>query len=270
MDEVVPILTSMPKKTFKEFKEKLKDHDTHPDIKKSFSESSTGLESVSKLHKGGGFGKQVKSSLEILSPLHIKNVTQNIIKSLQRKRKMTKLEKEYARMSREVYSDIEDRKDVDGWVNLVDLGDKDHAVYFDGSKLTLAIKGTSSFKDIAPDLAILHGVTSASLDKSLEKYRALKERFAFEWAVTGHSLGGHKAMRIAQEFGDKSYAFNPGFVSFSEDNIDTNYDGHNVFVVKGDPISNSILTRENPNLTVLESKSLRPSQNHGIDNFIDE
>lgn len=172
-------------------------------------------------------------------------------------------------MSKQAYQPIESRKDINGYTYLNEDSNQGRAVYKNGDKYVLAYKGTSTLKDLAPDAAIAAGIQEKSSDfQNADKdYKELKQKYGGTWDVTGHSLGGTKAMMVAQNNNLNSYVFNPGFVAPSDDRIDTSYKGNNYYLVKGDPISNSLLSKPLENLKVLPGE-INVLKNHGIDNFV--
>jgi hypothetical protein len=152
--------------------------------------------------------------------------------------------------------------------------DERHAVYkrkgIDG--YMYSIRGTSDKNDLLPDAHIVTGTQHKSKDfqQSLARLEELIEQLGGEWSTSGHSLGGTKAMWIAEQLGLESYAFNPGFHSAADDVLHPDYHGHHVYIVKGDPVSNSLLLRDNNDLKVLDTEDHDPLKTHSSTNFVRE
>lgn len=178
-----------------------------------------------------------------------------------------------AKIASESYNHVNNRKQVGDYVYLPQESGAGHAVYKHKNKnqYILGYKGTSDIKDLVPDLSIAAGVQEKDqgFRDAQDIYSKLKDEHKGDWETVGHSLGGTKAMWVAQNNNIKSHAFNPGYVFLTDDQINTDYDKHNVYLVKGDPISNSIMSKQLQNLKVLPSASrIDPLQNHAVENFV--
>lgn len=229
------------------------------------------------IHRGAGFQKAVKSALSIFNPIKVVQTVKQIKANLRRKGVLTGREELFARLSQDAYLDPGKRKGnaeggLSGWVINKKFSNDKHVVYSQGGRRVMVYRGTASKGDILPDLSIVAGTSgnSEAFKEAQRRFLEAKAALGGEWDTAGHSLGGTKAMWVAQQNNINSWAYNPGFNSFSEDRIDTKYAKHNVFVVKGDPVSNSILSRTLKNFKVLDSVSNNPLKNHSIDNFITE
>lgn len=216
---------------------------------------------------------------------NIKNVKQNTSNSSNNSLNNEELEK--AKISQQAYQSHSTRNNIGDWNYNKDLSGDSHAVYSHKNNANdsntnnqhiLSFKGTNNKNDIVPDLHIAAGTQDKNneFQKSAELFSNLKQKYKGNWQTTGHSLGGAKAMWAAQQYMKDnpnetidSHSFNPGYVSFSDDRINTNRQGNHVYVIKGDPISNSILTTKVHHIKTLPNKSkYNPIKNHSIDSFI--
>lgn len=225
------------------------------------------------LHKrvqGAGLGQMVSSTLQQLNPVHHYTSMKNRNKN-KSQRTYRKDHQEYAQFASEAYKSPEERASFGDWQYHQDLSSETHGVWGKGNKKILALKGTSSMGDLIPDLFIATG--TQDYNKMYKDDQALfeklqKEHPDSEWSVTGHSLGGNRAMYLAQNNGIHSYAFNPGYVGFADDRINTKYAKHHVVVNEGDLISNSALDKEWKDITTTDRESyFNPIANHSMDNI---
>lgn len=234
--------------------------------------------SMSDLHpsniEGGGLKKIVSSAVNLFNPADYKRKHKQIQENLKRTQEMSAEEKTRAYLSAEAYKQKNKRlQNVHGYSYLAEHSGPEHAVYVNPKTQhhILSFKGTNSLKDVIPDIHIATGTQSKSsrFKNAVEKLKHLKEKLKGTWETTGHSLGATLAMYAAQKEGHTSHAFNPGFVSGADEDIDTQYKGHNIYLTKGDPFSNSILKRPISNLKVQEKASIfNPILNHSITSFL--
>lgn len=219
--------------------------------------------------RGGGFSKFVGSLVKAANPWHWKRTFQQWKHNSSQSAKMTPQDFEISHMVNQAYVKPGKRTARDGWEYQGADSDKNHAVYHRGDERMFAIRGTKDFHDLLPDVHIVAGNQQQSSDfqKTNKKLKGLMDKGG-DWSVAGHSLGGTKAMWLAEQNGLKSYAFNPGFHAAADDVLDTEYEGHNVYTVHGDPVSNTILARPHSNLKVLGASSFNPLQNHAMSNFV--
>lgn len=230
------------------------------------------------MEEGSGFVKVLKSTLNLLNPVaHFKTAKQ-ILFNLKQRGKMNSAEKTFAKMAQDSYLEVGSRKGesegIDGWKINSQFSNKRHVVYSRGNNHTFVLRGTADTADLMPDLGIIAGTSdkSPAFIEARKQFEAAQKALGGIWNTTGHSLGGTKAMFLAQNSGGlvSSYAFNPGFHSFADDRIDTKYDKHHVFTIQGDPVSNSILTRDLAHLKVSDAASFNPLKNHSMSNFVEE
>jgi hypothetical protein len=170
------------------------------------------------------------------------------------------------------YNPIPKRKSFGNYQYQEDKSGHDYAVYHNPTqkKSYLVFKGTSDANDVIPDLSILLGYQSShnSFQNALDLYDQLKkEKNDHEWEVVGHSLGGAKAMYVAERKGINSHAFNPGYNNYLDEDLDPSYKGHHLYVRKGDPVSNTILTENLANSKILPSLGYSALANHSIGSF---
>lgn len=232
------------------------------------------------ISRGGGFSKFVGSALNAVNPWHWASTFNAWQHSKTQNETMTAGDHDMAHMVDQAYKPVEGRTGAHGWTYLDEHSDEKHAVFHKpaGGKgpgkrdqYLLSIRGTADAGDLLPDAFITAGAQDQSADfqASLAKAKDLQGKLKGDWSVGGHSLGGTKAMWVAEQTGVDSFAFNPGFHAAADDIIDTGYKGHNVFLVRGDPVSNSIMARKNPNLKMLTTGTSNPLENHSMSNFVE-
>lgn len=227
---------------------------------------------------GGGFQKFWRSTRHLFSPeqqeIRRKQINENL------NHKISNLSPEHqtlAQLAAQSYAKPNERKkQVQDYHYIPEESSDLHSLHRNNDLNTnvLSFRGTSSIKDLIPDYFIAKGNEQRSKrhKNANELFKHLKEKYPnTTWKTTGHSLGGSQAMYVAQKNNIHSFAFNPGYVAYSNDQIDTDYPNHHVFVIKGDPISNSILEKNLANVNVLEPK--QPGnmlEAHRLGNFIQE
>jgi hypothetical protein len=225
--------------------------------------------------EGGGIVKLGKHVLNLFNPKHWRDQKKIVRQNLSNTLPLTPQEKTKAYIAQESYKPHADRKDIGNYKYLKEHSGKDYAVYHDpetNSKV-LSYRGTkpNQLRDLKADVYVATGTVKQSprFKQALKLYDNLQQKLGSgNWETAGHSLGATLAMYVAQKKNINSHAFNPGFVDATDDDIKTNYNGHNVYVNKADLISNSILNRPMKNVKVLESTSLNPLTNHSISTFL--
>jgi len=225
----------------------------------------------------GGFAKFWRSTKHLFNPEKQKERGKQILENL--KRKILNLNPEtqtIAHIARTPYDSKTLRQSkIDDFHYIPQDSDTLHSLYrnHDLNTNVLSFRGTKDFKDILPDLHITGGTEPDSnrYQDANQIYQNLKSKYPnANWKTAGHSLGGSQAMYVAQNNNIHSYAFNPGYIAYTNDKINTDYPNHHVFVVKGDPISNSILEKKLADVNVIEprNQSLDPFNSHRFQNFL--
>lgn len=220
----------------------------------------------------------MKSTLNLLNPQDWKRVLDLWRQNLRKKvEQLSDEEILRAVLARESYQLPEQRKlKIKNYDYLPEISNKETAVYRDPkNKHALVVyKGTNSLKDLLPDAAIATGLQGKYLPTSSfrdaeQLFQQLKEKYPGTYETIGHSLGGTKALWVGQQHQVPTHAFNPGYVSYTDDRIDVNNPLAKIYTVQGDPISNSILGTTIPNVKVLSPASYyNPFKNHTINAFI--
>lgn len=214
--------------------------------------------------------------MNLFNPNHWKTQKKIVRQNLSNTSALTAPEKIKAYIAQESYRPHQERKDIGNYKYLKEHSGKDYAVYHDpqSNSKVLSYRGTkpNELRDLKADVYVATGTVKQSprFKQALKKYEMLQQKLGSEnWETAGHSLGATLAMYVAQNKNINSHAFNPGFVDATDDDIKTNYKGHNVYVNKADLISNSILKRPLQNVKVMESTSANPLTNHSISTFLD-
>lgn len=226
---------------------------------------------------GAGLTALALSTFHALNPKNWSQKMNTYKQHMSRKDKLTDEEKNLAQLAKESYNPHEKRNHIQSanpYQYDADNSGRDYAVYHreaDGQKKHyLVFKGTSDSKDILPDTAIAFGYQSRNqgFSDAQDIYNQLSNKFQDgSWETVGHSLGGTKAMYIAERNKLQSHAFNPGYNNYLDDELNPGYEGHNIYIRKKDPISNTMLTENLANVKVLDSVSNSAVANHSIDNF---
>lgn len=101
-----------------------------------------------------------------------------------------------------------------GYTRDVDLSNEDAQVYVKDGKAHVAYRGTSKFKDLAPDLDIALGKRKhRDFDSAIETANRAKTKYG-NAKLVGHSLGGTKAIHVAERLGLEAEVYNPGSSPF--------------------------------------------------------
>lgn len=226
--------------------------------------------------RGGGIKQLAKSTVNLFNPRHWQQQKKIVRENLARKAPIGKYAETRAFMSAEAYKPKNQRQDIENYKYLPEHSGSTHAVYMDpasGHKI-LAFRGTKpkEISDLRADLGIATGTVGSNrrFKQGLSTFQKLQKQLGNDkWETTGHSLGATLALYTAQKNGIQSHAFNPGFVHASDDDIDTRYKNHNIYVNAEDPISKSILKRKiEGNLKVVPSYTSNPLKNHSIQGFL--
>lgn len=212
------------------------------------------------------------STFKALNPLNWASKIKKLKQHYGRSDELSADEKEIAALAKQSYLSPQDRKHVGDYEYNQDKSGHNYAVYHNNKqkKNYLVFKGTSDLADAVPDLSILFGYQSrnAGFTDANDVYQQLSKEYKdHEWQTVGHSLGGSKAMYVAEQNKIKSHAFNPGYNNYLDDELNPSYGGHHIYVRKGDPISNTILTEKLANSKILNAHSYSALQNHTIQNF---
>lgn len=223
--------------------------------------------------EGGGLKKAAISTLKLANPSAWRRKIRNLHEN--RSRKDIPLNPLFAKTAQDVYMSMDGRSSFNDYQYRKDLSTPSHAVYYNPkeNKGIFSIKGTSSLKDVIPDLYIASGSADQNrfFNNSLQKFRDVQNQLKdTHWNIVGHSLGGTNAMYVSQKTNTPATVFNPGYNDYTDDRIDIRNPLVNIHVRKGDPISNSILGNQLPNLSVHKSVSVNPIKNHSISSFTQE
>ncbi len=110
-----------------------------------------------------------------------------------------------------------------------ELSSENTKVYKDSKgNAKVAFRGTSSFRDLLPDLDILQGKRK---HKDFDDAVAVSERAKKKYKnvqLTGHSLGGTKALYASKKLGLPAEVYNPGSSIFKPER----YDDPNIVIHK--------------------------------------
>jgi hypothetical protein len=124
--------------------------------------------------------------------------------------------KDSADFSKDAYQS--NRQDnLHGYTYLPEESDEQIAVYKDDTNknIMVALKGTSTMRDVITDLKLATGIALKDDEfywRASRTIRKLKSKYkGYTIYVSGHSLGGAVARKLAEQFPDiKATGFNPG------------------------------------------------------------
>jgi hypothetical protein len=175
-----------------------------------------------------------------------------------------------AKMSSAAYQDTDmERTDIGDWkYNAID-SDKDFAVYEKGDETIIAVKGTSTMKNVLDDarLAINRGERVTLVGKGNALLKKLnRENITF----TGHSLGGYVAATLAHQHGKESVVFNPGSSPLLGQKKQKEIFGHagtHVIIKQGDLVSANA-ARHAKNIDIVKGSGAGLKA-HFMDNFLE-
>jgi hypothetical protein len=275
MDDIIGSMYLMAEPEIQDVIARMKVHPEHGDKMKRIK---TKKQLATKIHKeGGGFGTAVKKVMAAVNPVHVHHTITHLRqnkKHKKTKKDLTTANSQKVSMIANAYNPKSDQRvDIGDFDYRDELSDDWFSVYHnpDTKKVTVAVRGTRDKADILPDLKIAVGVEK--FDKDFSRYEELKALDEFQdhdFDVTGHSLGGTKAMYIGEKANDPTTAYNPGYSYLFESGFDLKRDDLNLHIVDGDHVSNGILLEQIPdaNLTVYQKDSiLNPVANHTLAYF---
>lgn len=223
-------------------------------------------------HKGGGLWQFIKRAGNVINPWYWYKTHRNI-EHAKRGHRLSHADQSMAFLTDQAYKDVDERRGIGAWNYLPQASNKKHAIYSDDAgNYHMSIRGTADTGDLLPDMGILFGTQEKYQDfqDSHHYFKALQHHLPGQWQISGHSLGGSKAMWIGQQENVPTHAFNPGFNDFTDDRITLDYP-HNIYLVQGDAVSNLIMARlhENtaPNVKIVSPQSYNPLVNHSINSF---
>jgi len=135
------------------------------------------------------------------------------------------------------------------------LSNSEHTVLTKNGKTKVVFKGTSTVKDLIPDINIIRGKQNedSSFIEAYNKTKQVQNKYGKDNVEIGssHSLGGSKAIFVGKKLGIPYKALNPGITPFSKSSSKDS----NVKSISGDIISG--------NFNILKD----PISSHGIENF---
>ena len=201
-----------------------------------------------------------------LSNFIVKPILSNVIKGVINKFKYDKSqrmlnvkEKMLVEMNRQAYRNPETRQDVGFAKYQPQLSNRELAV-FKAEKfdiIYIIYKGTSNQENLITDLKLITNIPDRTFKQALEQYDLINKMFPnSQKIVSGHSLGGSKAMFVADKRNIKGVVFNPftpnvGGVVF---NVSRNTPQITKIVNRDDILSNKQLIINPPGLVVMVLK----------------
>jgi hypothetical protein len=177
-------------------------------------------------------------------------------------------DKEYAIMASKVYSTTD--RAIPGWKLVWDT--ERIAVYKQGTRYTVVLRGTQDRKDLLDDVLLTTGVKDVSLVNEASdtiNYMKSQKVAATEITVTGHSLGGYAAQVVSEKFKTRCVAFNPAASSVNPPKVGPGKELSTVYHIVGDLISSHPDPSKNNVVRIdLGYKFHATIGAHGTENFL--
>lgn len=173
---------------------------------------------------------------------------------------------------RTTYTFPTSRGDIDGWKYHFEFSNATYAVYTKNDRLIIGIRGTVSLNDIYKDIQVSIGASHSHFRNVIQDINKIKSFFrGYDTEITGHSLGGLKALYYCYFTQTPGVIFNP-FVPKATGLIYTLITStpHVVkYIISGDVLSNNVLV-VNPkqtNTKVLTFPGRTLTNKHAIASF---
>ena len=236
-------------------------------------------------HMGGGIYETAGSVFSTLWGLCGKPVYESWFGHHEghQKQKITALGKQYAKAVSESYKVQDERDNVGDWELQPDQGTDRFAVFKDGNRVHVALRGTkASVSDMFKDGQIIwHNRvddTKAIRDKLVEIAQTYPDA---ELDVSGHSLGGNQLVNALEgddnaelKRYDRINLYNPGTQPFGyldKHKLAVEDDRVHLYLNTGDVLSNTftyLIDSDRDNVTY-SSPSHSPLHNHGLSQWSD-
>jgi hypothetical protein len=196
---------------------------------------------------------------------------------------LTDLDRKMVNMNIEAYKKPELRKNVGNYKFNSSISDDTHSIFLNDENKTAfyVIKGTSNKKELLLDLklALFTGIFSNNLvnrtqiNKTLIHFRRVKDILAnrYQMFLSGHSLGGIKALYISKHFPQFQGSIFNTYVPDTMKNdlrlLITQNKSLKFITIKGDILSNKIISMKR-GITVLTPSLLKQNiSQHSITAF---
>lgn len=209
--------------------------------------------------------------VEILRPPIVDSLISKF-KHSKSSRRLTQEEMRFVVLNQEAYKNPELRKSIGQFEYLIPYSSLEIATFRSGNNIFMIYKGTSNKANFVEDLKIIGNVSNGVLNRSLANFDRVKKAFPRNRIfVSGHSLGGTKALYVAFKRGLQGVVFNP-FTPNTRGilfNINMNTPLMTKIVNRDDILSNNILIINPPKLVVMVLKFLKRNffNSHSIDTF---
>ena len=183
-------------------------------------------------------------------------------------------ELEYAGLNAMSYELPVNRTEVKGWEYMPSFSTFDLATFRRGTDIRMIFKGTSNNTDLLTDIKLLINLPDRTFKTAVENYDKIRKTFPqSNITVSGHSLGGTKALFVSKQRNVKGVVFNPFTPDFSSFLFDLNRDSSLVtkFTNKGDILSNKSLLMNQDDVVVMVSNEENRTffQSHSILTYLD-
>ena len=178
-----------------------------------------------------------------------------------------------AKLNKESYKDPSVRMNIGSFEYQPFISNREVAVYMNGGRVYIIYKGTSNKENVITDLHLINDITDRTFRQAIMDYETVKRTFPRKVIeVSGHSLGGSKALYISKEKNVRAIVFNPFTPSSTGKmyHIVKNNPIATIFVNRDDLLSNKMLVINPPNVVVMVLKSNRTAKTtHSIDSYLD-
>lgn len=172
-------------------------------------------------------------------------------------RPLTNYENDMVALNRMAYTIPEQRTDYKNYKYISWLSDTEYAVFENDNFVFFVIKGTNNFNNLLTDAALMLNLSDKTFKKDEEKYFEIKKTYPNKnLRITGHSLGGTKALTLAKKYNLKGTTFNTFIPKITAKFIELINETPRVdkFVNKDDVLSNNALSINKKKCIVLVNK----------------
>ena len=216
----------------------------------------------------------VLSMLDFINPVIITKKLVNKFKYNKSTRRLTEEEMIMVKQNVEAYKDPSVRQNVLNWQYQPFLSNQEVAVFKQRTNVNIIYKGTSNKENVFTDMKLISNIADRTFRVALKEFENIKKTFpSYIIKVSGHSLGGSKALYISKEKLVRAVVFNP-FTPNTYGKMNTivrNNPLINVNVNRDDMLSEKMIIINPPGLNVFVIKGNRSLLiNHSIDTYLDQ
>lgn len=180
-------------------------------------------------------------------------------------------------MIRETYKNVFTRKDIGDFEYIKDFSSDEMGVYKNDELkiMVLSFKGTTSAGELLQDLYLTVGnLPRKVFRKSLNEIEeVISMNPGYKIILTGHSLGGTKALYLSSKTGYEGVVFNPFIPRIDTLGMSILLNTPNVkkYTIYNDRLSNNMIQlKQTPNLNILFNPGIGTLATHGLLSFYNQ